>query len=72
MVASLAGQPPRVVRLPSERVTSVRGETRTVLTCTAEEFLVNAQLDAYELDAQQGDPRVYSQNWERRIPRDLV
>ncbi|PRZ04083.1 hypothetical protein BCE75_1114 [Isoptericola sp. CG 20/1183] len=53
-------------------MTSVRGETRTVLTCTAEEFLVNAQLDAYELDAQQGDPRVYSQNWERRIPRDLV
>ncbi|MPV35888.1 CocE/NonD family hydrolase [Georgenia subflava] len=46
--------------------------TRTVLTSTPTDFLINAQLDAYELDAQQGDPRVYSQNWQRSIPRDLV
>jgi putative CocE/NonD family hydrolase len=46
--------------------------TRTVLTSTPEEFHINAQLDAYELDAERGDPRVYSENWQRAIPRDLV
>jgi uncharacterized protein len=46
--------------------------TRTVLTSTPTEFLVDAQLDAYELDDQRGNPRVYSQNWHRAIPRDLV
>ncbi|GIG66203.1 CocE/NonD family hydrolase [Phytomonospora endophytica] len=46
--------------------------TRTVLSSTSENFLITAQLDAYELDASRGDPRVYSQNWRREIPRDLV
>jgi putative CocE/NonD family hydrolase len=46
--------------------------TRTVLTSTPEEFIINAQLDAYELDPDRGDPRVCSQNWQRQIPRDLV
>ncbi|GAA3707392.1 CocE/NonD family hydrolase [Zhihengliuella alba] len=46
--------------------------TRTVLTSTPEEFLISAQLDAYELDPARGDPRVYSENWQRSIPRDLV
>ncbi|WP_153398254.1 CocE/NonD family hydrolase [Ornithinicoccus halotolerans] len=46
--------------------------TRTVLSCTTSHFLVSAQLDAYELDEQRGNPRVYSQSWEREIPRDLV
>ncbi|MBF6435380.1 CocE/NonD family hydrolase [Nocardia cyriacigeorgica] len=51
--------------------------TRTVLRCTAEEFVIDARLDAYEIDLSTVDPRVvdqrvYSQNWHRRIPRDLV
>ncbi|HEY4615672.1 MAG TPA: CocE/NonD family hydrolase, partial [Citricoccus sp.] len=46
--------------------------TRTVLTSTPTEFQIDAQLDAYELDEQRGNPRVYSQNWHRAIPRDLV
>jgi putative CocE/NonD family hydrolase len=46
--------------------------TRTVLSCTDTDFLVSAQLDAFELDANRGDPRVYSQNWQRTIPRDHV
>jgi putative CocE/NonD family hydrolase len=50
----------------------VEVRTRTVLTSTPTDFVVSAQLDAYELDAQQGDPRVYSESWQREIPRDLV
>ena len=46
--------------------------TRTVLSCTATDFHVHAQLDAYELDEERGDPRVYSQTWVRTIPRDNV
>ncbi|MEW1981892.1 CocE/NonD family hydrolase [Citricoccus sp. NPDC079358] len=46
--------------------------TSTVLTSTPTEFIIDAELDAYELDAQRGDPRVYSQSWHRRVPRDLV
>ncbi|WP_234391170.1 CocE/NonD family hydrolase [Nocardia suismassiliense] len=51
--------------------------THTVLRCTAAEYILDAQLDAFELEDQQTDPRtvrkrVYSQNWHRRIPRDLV
>ncbi|MGM0929134.1 MAG: CocE/NonD family hydrolase [Actinomycetota bacterium] len=47
-------------------------QTRTVLTSTPTDFVVNAQLDAYELDEDKGNPRVYSQNWQRSIPRQLV
>ncbi|MDV7242391.1 MULTISPECIES: CocE/NonD family hydrolase [Rhodococcus] len=46
--------------------------TRTVLTSTATDFVITADLDAFELDAVHGDRRVYSQNWHRRIPRQLV
>lgn len=46
--------------------------TRTVLTSTPEEFVINAELDAFELDDDHGDRRVHSQSWQRRIPRDLV
>ena len=46
--------------------------TRTVLTSTEHDFHISAHLDAYELDSDRGDPRVYSQNWRRTIPRDLV
>ncbi len=46
---------------------SIRTETRTVLTSTPTEFLLHAQLDAWE-----GDRRIESRNWQRTIPRDLV
>ncbi|MFW5973110.1 MAG: CocE/NonD family hydrolase, partial [Bacteroidota bacterium] len=46
---------------------SVRIETRTVLSSTAEAFSISAELDAYE-----GDVRVFSRNWQRDIPRRLV
>jgi hypothetical protein len=41
--------------------------TRTVLTSSATDFYLRAELDAYE-----GDKRVYSANWDRVIPRDFV
>ncbi|GAB3693615.1 CocE/NonD family hydrolase [Saccharopolyspora tripterygii] len=41
--------------------------TRTALTSTATEFRLHA-----ELDAHLGGERVFSQNWDRRIPRDHV
>ena len=50
----------------------VEVQTRTVLTSTPTDFVLNAQLDAYELDEDNGNPRVYSQNWQRSIPRQLV
>lgn len=46
---------------------SVRTVTRTVLTSSANDFFLQAELDAYE-----GDKRVYSQNWDYTIPRDMV
>lgn len=51
--------------------------TRTVLRCTDSEFVIDAQLDAFELGGSRADPRtarqrVYSQNWHRRISRKLV
>lgn len=44
---------------------SVRTTTRTVLTADTTHFHIHAELDAFE-----GEKRVYSQNWERVIPRD--
>lgn len=41
--------------------------TRTVLTSTAEHFHLYADLDAFE-----GDKRVFSKSWDRLIKRDLV
>ncbi len=46
---------------------SVETRTRTVVTCTATELHVHAELDAFE-----GDQRVFSRNWEERVPRDLL
>ncbi|WP_425467623.1 CocE/NonD family hydrolase [Phytoactinopolyspora halophila] len=45
----------------------VRTETRQVLTCDATTFYLHAQLDAYE-----GENRVFSRNWTTDIPRRLV
>ena len=46
---------------------SVRTETRTVLTSSATHFHILADLDAYE-----GDKRVYCQSWDQTIPRDFI
>ncbi|EMY34504.1 hypothetical protein D477_009363 [Arthrobacter crystallopoietes BAB-32] len=62
----------RTVRRFEREDWNVEIVTRTVLTSTPSDFHINAQLDAYELDANRGDPRVYSQNWQRAVPRDLV
>lgn len=47
-------------------------ETRTVLTSTATDFLVVAQLDAYDYVEPGGRRRIYSENFIRKIPRSLV
>lgn len=44
-----------------------RAVTRTVLTSTPTHFRVRADLDAYE-----GDARVFSTSWDERIARDCV
>jgi hypothetical protein len=41
--------------------------TRTVLTSTEDHFRLHAELDAFE-----GDERVFSRNWLYEIPRDHV
>ncbi|MEJ2760779.1 MAG: CocE/NonD family hydrolase [Gammaproteobacteria bacterium] len=46
---------------------SVRTETSTVLTSDTHSFRILATLDAYE-----GEQRVFSRNWDHRIPRDHV
>jgi hypothetical protein len=46
---------------------SVKTITRTVLTADATHFILWAELDAFE-----GDRRVYSQDWQFKIPRDHV
>jgi putative CocE/NonD family hydrolase len=46
---------------------SIRTVTRTLLRCSPTEFHLTAELDAWE-----GETRVYSQNWDRRIKRGLV
>ena len=43
----------------------VRTVTRTILTADAEAFHVRADLDAFE-----GEKRVFCRSWDRRIPRD--
>lgn len=54
-------------------VTFTRGDWSTsidtcqVLTCTPNEFVLHARLDAYE-----GDRRLCSRNWDLTVPRDLV
>ena len=46
---------------------SVRTKCRTVLTSSTKSFFLRAELDAYE-----DDKRVYSENWDYVISRDLV
>ena len=70
-VNSVRGETQTVRRVEREDW-NVEVRTRTVLTSTPTDFVISAQLDAYELDAQQGDPRVYSQSWQRSVPRHLV
>lgn len=41
--------------------------TRTVLTANERNFYIHAELDAWE-----GDKRVFAKNWDTRIPRDNV
>ncbi|MFG2648108.1 CocE/NonD family hydrolase [Streptomyces sp. NPDC048436] len=45
----------------------VRVETRTFLTCTEDEFRIDATLDGYE-----GERRVFSRTWNENVPRDLL
>jgi len=45
----------------------VRTRTRTRLTCDAERFYLDAELDAYE-----GERRVFSKTWCEQIERELV
>ena len=45
----------------------VRVETRSTLSCDADSFVLDNQLDAF--DAGQ---RVFSRNWAARLPRDDV
>ncbi|MFN2486000.1 MAG: CocE/NonD family hydrolase [Acidimicrobiia bacterium] len=51
----------------SRRDWSIRTLTSTVLTCSAEEFLIRAELDAFE-----GEGPVFSRTWQETIPRHLV
>ncbi|WP_296899895.1 CocE/NonD family hydrolase [Thiohalocapsa sp.] len=46
---------------------AIRTTTRTLLTSTATDFRVRAELDAWE-----GETRVHAQSWDERIPRDHV
>jgi hypothetical protein len=41
--------------------------THCAITCTSDEFIVEADLKAYE-----GRERIFSRSWTRRIPRDLM
>jgi hypothetical protein len=44
-----------------------RTETRTRLSCTTSEFILEAEIDAWE-----GDDRVFARNWRVRVPRDFI
>lgn len=45
----------------------IRTETRTLLRCTEEHFELHGSLDGFE-----GDVRVFSRTWNRRVPRKLL
>ena len=45
----------------------VETHTRTVLTCTPEEFVISARLEAFE-----GGQPVVEKCWEQTVPRDLL
>ncbi|MBS0013314.1 MAG: CocE/NonD family hydrolase [Desulfobacterales bacterium] len=63
---SLKGET-RWVRRFKRKDWEVRTNTRTLLTSSPTHFQIRAELDAYE-----GESRVFSQSWDERIPRDLV
>jgi hypothetical protein len=44
-----------------------RVDTHTKMSCTSREYILDATLDAFE-----GDKRVLSRTWQRRIPRDFT
>ena len=44
----------------------MRIRTHSAISCTATEFVVEADLQAFE-----GDLRIFSRSWTERIPRDL-
>ncbi|MCW4355497.1 CocE/NonD family hydrolase [Hoyosella sp. YIM 151337] len=70
-VESVRGETQTVRRI-SRGTWKIEVNTRTVMTSTAADFWLTAQLDAWEFDSTQGDRRVFSKNWDSRIPRDLV
>ena len=45
----------------------IRTEAYTLMTATRDDFVISATLDAYE-----GDSRVFTRTWDRKIPRDGV
>ena len=45
----------------------VRIDSKVCMDVTRETFDIRAELDAYE-----GDTRVFSRNWSQKVPRDLV
>ncbi|GGC55361.1 CocE/NonD family hydrolase [Hoyosella rhizosphaerae] len=70
-VESVRGET-RTVRRISRGSWQIEVMTRTVMTSTARNFHITAELDAWECDSTRGDRRVYSENWEHQIPRNLV
>ena len=46
---------------------AIRTRTRTVVTSTRNSFVLRAELDAFE-----GERRIFSRNWSSEIPRDGV
>jgi len=45
----------------------IRTEAQTRISCTADDFVLHASLQAWE-----GDDKVFERRWERTIPRDNV
>jgi putative CocE/NonD family hydrolase len=46
---------------------NTRIRTHSAISCTAADFIVEADLEAFE-----GDIRIFSRSWTQRIPRDLA
>jgi hypothetical protein len=67
-IEPLSADPPQERRQarcrPGWRIATI---TKTVLTSTSSDFELKADLDAFE-----GDKRVYCRSWDSRIPRDFV
>jgi hypothetical protein len=50
---------------------AIRTVTRTLLTATSTDFIIRADLDAYETDAH-GEQRIFCKSWHEVIARDYV